>query len=417
MNQIRKGILVSALLGLTGTAWAAGFQIQEQNATNLGLAYSGTAVLAEDASTAFYNPAGLNHIEEKELSLSGVLIQSTAELTPSYATNSLGGSIGLAKTDPGGLITVPGLYYAARINSNLMFGLAVAAPFGLKTAYDGTSSARYLATESSLKVIDISPSLSYQIGKHWNVALGFDSVYGRAVLNQNVGLVGDTPARDMTVSNHFHDWATSWHAGVLFEPNNDWRFGLTYRNKISFSAEGLADTYASGVVTSEKIMASLTLPETMTGSILYRCHHKMAMMVDVQWTKWDRFKQLRINYEPPKAATVINENFKNTIRVALGMQYEPNDKWAYRVGVASDRTPTNDINRTARIPDEDRTWVAVGLRYRPKADLKLDMGYARLFFKRTQLNDTGKEGSLMNLRGVYNSNANLLGVQVSWSFA
>ncbi len=49
--------LTVALTGFSGGAGAAGFQLLEQNASGLGNAFAGTAAVAEDASTIFFNPA------------------------------------------------------------------------------------------------------------------------------------------------------------------------------------------------------------------------------------------------------------------------------------------------------------------------------------------------------------------------
>jgi len=53
---------------------AAGFALIEQNASGLGNAYAGGAAIAEDASTIFFNPAGLSRISGKQLAVSGEAI-------------------------------------------------------------------------------------------------------------------------------------------------------------------------------------------------------------------------------------------------------------------------------------------------------------------------------------------------------
>ena len=49
----------AVLLGVSTGVPAAGFQLIEQNASGLGNAYAGQAAAAENASTIFYNPAGM----------------------------------------------------------------------------------------------------------------------------------------------------------------------------------------------------------------------------------------------------------------------------------------------------------------------------------------------------------------------
>jgi len=47
------------LLAFSGVASAAAFQLWEQNASGLGNAYAGSAAVADNASTIFFNPAGM----------------------------------------------------------------------------------------------------------------------------------------------------------------------------------------------------------------------------------------------------------------------------------------------------------------------------------------------------------------------
>lgn len=52
-------IAASSVLLAAGSALASGFALKEQGISGLGNAYAGAAAIAEDASTIFYNPAGM----------------------------------------------------------------------------------------------------------------------------------------------------------------------------------------------------------------------------------------------------------------------------------------------------------------------------------------------------------------------
>ncbi len=51
--------IAAALGGASGLASAAGFALIEQSGSGMGNAYAGAAATAEDASTIFFNPAGM----------------------------------------------------------------------------------------------------------------------------------------------------------------------------------------------------------------------------------------------------------------------------------------------------------------------------------------------------------------------
>src|SRR5919112_295014 len=60
--------VTSALALLSGTrpADAAGFYIKEQSVTGLGRAFAGESAMSEDASTIFFNPAGMTRLKGPE---------------------------------------------------------------------------------------------------------------------------------------------------------------------------------------------------------------------------------------------------------------------------------------------------------------------------------------------------------------
>src|SRR5574338_235855 len=66
----RRAAIAAALAagGIHGLAYGSGFQLMEQNASGLGNAYAGQAAAAENASTIFYNPAGMTLLPGKQVS-------------------------------------------------------------------------------------------------------------------------------------------------------------------------------------------------------------------------------------------------------------------------------------------------------------------------------------------------------------
>lgn len=161
--------------------------------------------------------------------------------------------------------------------------------------------------------------------------------------------------------------------------------------------------------------AQLKTPDTILLGAYQKLSSQVALVGDVAWTNWSRFKELRIDFEnPSQPDTVQPENWKDTVRVGVGVNYDVSPKLTLRAGVAFDPAPVRDEFRTARIPDSDRTWIAVGASYRPSPSLSLDIGYAHLFVKDASISEVGSTGE--RLLGDYRSNVNILGVQAAWNF-
>jgi hypothetical protein len=77
-GMLRGGIrfvaaAVSALnlIGLPKGVAAAGFAIMEQSVKGLGNAFAGSAAVAEDAATLFFNPAGMTRLRGSEIDAGG----------------------------------------------------------------------------------------------------------------------------------------------------------------------------------------------------------------------------------------------------------------------------------------------------------------------------------------------------------
>lgn len=458
--KISTSLVISCL---ASQVFASGFQLMEQNVTNLGLAYSGTAALAEDASTGFYNAAGLTRIADGQVVLSGIGIQGDFDFTASRSIASLPTFLidgfpifvdsisvnGSRTDDPGTFVFVPALHIAKRLDKRWVFGFSVTTPYGLDSEYDEDGIARYVATNSSLQTMNFSPSLSYDVLPCLSIGVGGDAEWAKARLEARIGN-GDL-VNDGFQKNHAEAWGYGWHAGVLWMPRETTRIGLHYRSHINLDAEGYSENLSprippfapfglsGGNFTYQKVHADVTLPETATFSFYHAFNEKFAMTGDVAWTNWERFTTLRLRFNPGAAvldstATSIFspqtgmdtdtwEQWDDTFRYALGMIYTHNDCWLFRVGAAFDESPVSDEFRTARIPDSDRIWLALGGAYTFNSAWRIDFGYAHLFFDDATINDTAPFTyqsqtpiTRAQLAGSYDSAANIFGIQIRYDF-
>ncbi|MBE9014097.1 outer membrane protein transport protein, partial [Pseudanabaenaceae cyanobacterium LEGE 13415] len=159
----------------------------------------------------------------------------------------------------------------------------------------------------------------------------------------------------------------------------------------------------------------LKTPDTISLGAYQRISPQVALVGDVTWTNWSRFKELRVDFDNPAQADLVQpENWKDTFRLGLGVKYDASPALTLRAGIAFDPSPVRDEFRTARIPDSDRTWIAIGASYRPSPSISLDIGYAHLFVKNASIDQLGSAGD--RLRGEYSSNVNIIGVQAAWRF-
>ena len=79
-------VLVVVLLCSVSNGNAAGFALIEQSASGIGNAFAGAAATAEDASTIFFNPAGMTYLPDNQLVLAGHAIRSDIEFNNKKGT-------------------------------------------------------------------------------------------------------------------------------------------------------------------------------------------------------------------------------------------------------------------------------------------------------------------------------------------
>ena len=439
MNKFLNRSLLSilAILGLTNlssSAWASGFSLTEQSVKNLGNAANGGAALAEDASTIFYNPAGLTRLSGNSVEGAGYIIFSTIEFQNQGSTVVTGDPLlGGEGGNIGENSFVPNLYGFWSVSEAVKLGIGVSPPFGLATDYNSDWVGRYQAIESRLKTVNINPSVALKLTNTLSLGGGLNFQYADAELSNAIdfGLIGQLnglgtqPQQlDGLVEIEGDDWSFGYNLGLLYEPTKNTRIGIAYRSDITHTLEGNADftvpndarvLTARGQFLDSDAEADLKLPDSLSLSIYQQLNDRWALMGDLTWTNWSRFRELRIQFDnPAQPDTVEPENWEDTLRFGLGVSYKVNEDWKLRAGVAYDQGPVKEEFTTARIPDGDRTWLALGFSYQPSSSLSLDFAYVHIFFEDRSINKS--EPLTGTLQGEFTGHADVIGLQLNWKY-
>lgn len=446
-------VVLLGLMGFSGAALASGFQLFEADGAGVGDFYAGGAAEADSASTAYFNPAGLVRIPHTELSVSGVGIFSRSQFTGSstWSTKSpslapLGSFTQTGKAQGGTDNVVPAINFAMPINNEFYFGFSQSVPFGLSSEYDNNSFVRYDATKTAVQVIDLSPVIAFKVTDKLSVGAGpdfdrvdavFDSMSGLPTYALHTGVLQPS-AYDTKSENSADGWGTGWHAGVLYQFSPCTRVGLTYRSKVSFTVNGTSKfkgPLAGGIGTLSSPIFSeydndvLTADTTLPASTLLSAYHQIdpdwAVMGSVAYTEWGVFNNLTLNnvegvnssLQPQQLTVSLPQNFQNTWRFALGASYVPAKNWKLRAGVGYDQNPTTPEARNLRLPDGNRTAVAVGAHYQATKAFGIDAGWTHLFFQDAPISVTHTAGNqVVQTVGKSETQADLVGLQLTWDF-
>ena len=406
---------------------AAGFGLAEQSGSGLGNAFAGASSIAEDASTIFANPAGMTYIEGTQAAGVLHLIKPSAEFNNQGSQSGTARPLGNEGGDAGDLAFVPNFYFMTTLANNVKLGLGVNAPFGLQTEYNSDWLGRFQAVKSELKTININPAIAFKANEQLSLGFGLSAMWAQAELTNavNFGPFGEGFGKVKG-----DDWGFGFNLGAIYQATNDTRIGVAYRSKIEQHLEGdvkfkrPAGLPAPFVAASQNsdVKADLTLPETFSISAFSRLNDTWDLMGDITWTRWSQFEELAIYRDSGTLLTKTTENWDNTMRYSIGVNYHYSDAIKLRAGLAYDEEAISNQYRTARIPGNDRKWLAFGAAWQATASTKLDVGYAHLFISDTDIDDNQAAPVAPSpfgkgkVRGDYDSSVDVLSLQVTHNF-
>src|SRR5580765_3022934 len=176
MARTNRTVLSLAVAGIfagsVSQAHASAFALIEQSASGLGNSYAGAAAAAEDASTIYYNPAGMSPLPGgMQISAGLALINLSAKFSDSGSVAAGGRTLGGSGGEAGGLSAVPNAYFAMDVASNWKVGVGVSVPFGLKTEYEATWMGRFQAIKSEVQAMNLNPAVSYKVNEKMSLAV------------------------------------------------------------------------------------------------------------------------------------------------------------------------------------------------------------------------------------------------------
>jgi long-chain fatty acid transport protein len=423
----RKNIFLFAILSgasLSQPAWGIALQRLQQNVTNMGTGYAGTAALAEDVSANYYNAAGLTSLCNEQISIGGVGFLPHTRLNVTRATSTTGTLLtpSTGRVKPSNSTLLPFIHYGNRINDRWVFGLSLAVPFGSKTNYKNSDITRYTATRSEMKTVDLVPSLAYQFDHGFSLGAGIDALYTQVKSDFRFAPFGGSNVNtDGFMENTLSNWAYGYHIGGLYEVDSCTRFGVQYHSKFDAKTKGesLTQSTAGFPTTSQGVKADFHLPDSTILSAYHAFNDQWAAMADIQFTRWNRFKNVILRFDDG-SQLILNENYKNTFRFAAGGTYQYNEPWRFRFGLMFDKSPIPDVHRNIFIPNQNQIVPAIGAQYRICKTLAIDVGYAHVFFKHdNNLNQVaptaiGKTQGQQNLQGSIRNRLEAIGLQLTW---
>ncbi len=462
MNSKWKPSATLGVLGLVSfisshSIFGAGFILQEQSISGLGVGYSSGAAGLSDNSSMFFNPATLTLVPGQQVTAGVHLILPEAEFNKSTDPENLSMSTLAPTQGPNAtsdkIAVVPNVYFSRPVSEDLVVGVAVTTPYGLSTSYEDGWVGRYLALETDLMTINTNFALGYKVSDQLSIGVGVSVMYGDAILSNAInfgltyrkdindpnGMIPKNPetlalAQDVAANlgttkydGHIEltgdDFGYGYNFGLLFTPSESTRIGLHYRSRVKLSLDGNADftvgplqQFFGDMFTDQAGRADLELPDTAQISIHHHMTPEWAIMADIFHTWWSKFDELNIQFSSGAPPIVVPEKWENVWRYSIGTTYQLNERVQLRGGLVIDESPVpGDAYRSPRIPDEDRLWVSLGMGYQMSDQFRLDLAYVHILVDDPVINNnTHTDGE--HLVGSMDATVSLISFGGSYTF-
>ena len=428
-NALVKAIRLATLAAVAAPAsvLAGGFSLNEQSASQMGVANAGAAANPENATTVLFNPAGMSQLSGTNISFGAAVLDIDAEAkSGAKAVNQLGGDVEGSRggdiVDPA---VLPNFYLTHEINDSIDVGFGIHAPYGLAADYDNDFVGRYFADKTELTAIAFMPSIAINNGKGLSMGATLNIMYaeGRLSKFQDIrgGLVqrGLPPAQANGLATQYEqafgapyadiegdDVAINFRVGFLYELSEQTQIGLTAQTGTEFELEGEIELegYPAPSAQSpfglapqtltENVTVPLAIPESATLGLRHRLTDNVTLLAGATYARWSRFEELDINSREGQSGEVsaeigrvgdmpithITEEWKNTWQFNVGGIWQATPEWALKAGYAFDESPV-DQYVTARIPSEDRHWLTLGTQWKDvQSGWTVDVAVGTLIF-------------------------------------
>ncbi|AFY20953.1 outer membrane protein transport protein [Pseudomonas sp. UW4] len=423
MKKVMLKTTISLAVAMASTQiFASGFALNEQSISGMGSGFAGRSSSADDASTIFGNPAGMSRLKREQVTGGVAFIDAHTDISDASSSPNSGTN----KGDMVPFMGVPMGYYVKPIDDQWAFGVGVYAPFGLVTDYENNFAGRYFGSKSEVRIVTLQPTVSYAFND--KVSIGFGPTINRidGTLESNLSITQSQPDGKVKITGD--DTALGYNIGLLVQATDSTRVGLTYHSKVKYKLEG--DTKVNygvlgliGQNPNQKYDASLdlTTPESVDFSVTHQLDDKWTLYAGSTWTRWSRLEEITV--ENKGVPTVLNgqfgtiteeQNWHDTWAHAIGASYQLNKQWVLRTGLSIDQAPTNNVDRSPRIPTGDRKIFSVGAGWSPTDDLTIDLAYSYLREESVKIDNSNDRNQHYNAK--YENYANGFGLGATYRF-
>ncbi|GAB3393999.1 OmpP1/FadL family transporter [Azotobacter armeniacus] len=409
----RQVLFGLALLGAAGTGWTDDSMFNVA-AGRSGPTGTGSGAQAGDAVPPLGNPAALAVLSARPAGHGAWPAPVGFGLDFGHSANkAAGGDAGAPM--PGGLLVGQGLGERASVGFGLYEGFAPPMAGGT----DLTRS--YLSPEPALTGLSAQPTFAYQISDSLSIGVGPRFVHGAVV---GGAAPGSDPA-DAPPAYRDSDTSAGLNLGLLYQLGESTWLGLAYASRYELDLDersGVANplvNLAQGRPETNRLVADLRAPSTVTASISHRLDSGWMLSASVGWLGWSGLERAAGEAQAIGAVTAggAERQYRDTWRLALGAEQQLSERLRWNMGVSYDSSPLAGNERNLDDPMPENLRLAAGLSYQMDEGVELQLGYSLIWLGESQAwqNNRTRTDSVLSVEPP-SSTLHVIGGGVVWRF-
>jgi long-chain fatty acid transport protein len=350
---------------LAGSSHAGGLYLNTFGSPSMGTGSAGANAIANDASTAHTNPAGMTRLDDHGI-LSGLAPGfSTVKFKADQQTPSGGGDGG----DQGGFIPISSTSYVHKLSDRWRLGMSLLSVSGASLDPNDDWAGRFETTKVTLFTLTLMPTVAVRVTDWLSVGAGAAITYGKLDMKVRAPLA---IAGDPTIKlDDLDDWAAAPFASVLIEATPELRFGVVYQGETEFHLDG---NIKIPVGVTPALDLEFPLAQAVRTSIYWDATDRIALVMNSGWEDWSVARSLPVSTSMGSIGVPLN--FRDTWYIGLGGYYQLNDKWTLQSGFRYDSSALKDRDRTTALPVDRVLTFGVGGLYDYSEKLKIGLAFS-----------------------------------------
>jgi long-chain fatty acid transport protein len=400
---------------------AGGLWLYEQASPDLATAGAGAASRAEDATTAFANPAGMTRLDNTQILFGMQPGFPDIRFNTDSANTTSGGNGGNA----GNVFVAPASYFVHSLSDDLKLGFFLGSYVGAGLDYGDNWSGRYFVQEITFTTVSANPSIAYRITPWLSVGAG--PVFSYGALKQTTAVnngILDPGYGDGKLKVDDGDFGVAGNFGILLEPLEGTRIGVTYLTKTEYefkdaNLRNLGPNTRAAVTagtTGSDAEIKLNVPQQALLSVHQDVTDDLAVMADFGWQNWSELGRINLSLTSTSGGNLSSKvQTRDTYHLGIGATYSSLERWRYSLGFAYDTSAFSNKNRVAAMPFDRQIRVGTGVRYDLNKDMTVGLAYQYLNLGDGKLEQSSPLGG--TLSGKFKTNdIHFVDVGLNWRF-